>query len=204
MSRFGILLAATLTLVACHDPASPVFHEPLQLGGTLVPVASLERGRIVYIQYCRACHGEEGKGNGPASVGLRPPPRNFTRGIFKFGATLPRDGSPTLPRDEDFIRIIRGGLHGSAMLAWDIPDPELHDVIQYVKTFSTRWREEQVGEPLVPSPDPFANKDLEAVSLGKALYHGLAQCSSCHPGYATRAEILAASKHRAPTERPLA
>jgi mono/diheme cytochrome c family protein len=202
MSR-SLLVAAALTLAACHDPASPVFHEPLKLGGTLVPVASLERGRIVYIQYCRACHGDEGKGNGPASVGLRPPPRNLSRGIFKFGATLPRDGSPTLPRDEDLVRIIRGGLHGSAMLAWDIPEPELHDVIQYLKTFSTRWRDEEAGEPLVPSSDPYATQDPEAVTLGKALYHGLAQCSSCHPAYATRVEILAASKRFNPAATPV-
>lgn len=195
-------LAVLLVLASCQR-AAPTFRGPLRLGGVEVPAATLERGRIVYIQNCRACHGDTGQGNGPASAGLRPPPRNFTRGLFKFSSTLPRDGSPTLPRDEDLVRIIRGGLHGSAMLAWDIPEPELHDLVQYLKTFSPRWQQEPPGEPLVPSADPFAKRDGEGVALGKGLYHGLAQCSACHPAYATRAEILAAAKVYNPRATPV-
>jgi len=48
-----------------------------------------------------------------SSANLRPPPRNFTKAQFKFAWVDP----PTaLPTDDDLRRIIRGGLHGTAML----------------------------------------------------------------------------------------
>ena len=40
-------------------------------------------------------------------------------GIYKFGSVA----AGQLPTDDDFVRIIRGGLHGTAMLAWDVPPP---------------------------------------------------------------------------------
>ena len=41
------------------------------------------------------------------------------------------------------------GLHGTAMLSWDVPAAELDDLIQYVKAFAPRWRNEQPGEAIV-------------------------------------------------------
>jgi mono/diheme cytochrome c family protein len=143
------------------------------------------------MNYCRACHGENGDGQGPAAKGLRPPPRDFRSGTFKFVAVE----SGYLPNDEDFERIIRGGLDGTAMLPWDISDVRLHAVIQYIKTFSDRWQDEyeELGEPIVPADDPYGEaRKTEAAQLGKKLYHALAQCSSCHPAYADYGEIYAA------------
>jgi mono/diheme cytochrome c family protein len=183
-------------LLGCKP--APHFSAPMTLGGKVVSAEVLNEGERVYTQTCRACHGEAGEGNGPASKGLRPPPRNFTKGIFKFGGTLPREDAPTLPRDEDFRRIIKGGLHGSAMISWDLPDAELDAVIQYVKTFSPKWQKELPGDPLVPSSDPWAEKHDEGVKLGRILYHSVAQCSSCHPGFASKQEIYEESKQLKP------
>ena len=36
--------------------------------------ASVERGQVLYKQYCAQCHGAEGKGDGPAASGLSPKP----------------------------------------------------------------------------------------------------------------------------------
>ena len=38
----------------------------------------LDRGAQLYAQQCAACHGIGGEGNGPAAVGLTPPPTAFT------------------------------------------------------------------------------------------------------------------------------
>jgi mono/diheme cytochrome c family protein len=99
-------------------------------GHTYSP-AELNKGRHAYVHYCYACHGMNGDGKGPASHGLRPPPRDFRIGAFKFGAV--RSGEK--PNDEDFMRIVRGGLHGTAMLPWDIANDELWLLVQFIKTF---------------------------------------------------------------------
>jgi mono/diheme cytochrome c family protein len=191
----GVVGAALLVAAgaACRrDVGPPRWREPLTLGGRVVSAAQLDHGRDVYTHYCRPCHGDEGDGKGTAAPGLQPPPRDLRLGVYKFGAVA----AGQLPTDGDFVRIIRGGLHGTAMQAWDVPQAELDDLIQYVKAFSPRWRNETAGEPIVPTPDPWAaGRVAEGIQRGKLVYHGLAQCAvACHPAYATKPEIYAFTK----------
>ncbi len=184
------LLAATLSLAACKGYSPRPFNEPMKLGGTVVSAKQLDRGQVGYMLYCRTCHGEKGDGKGPSAPGLRPPPRDFTLGTFKFAAVP----GGTLPHDEDLVRIVKGGLHGTAMLPWDVPDRTLGDIIQYLKTLSPKWKEEEPGEAIVPTPDPWKGQEAAAILRGKKLYHGLAQCLGCHPAYASKQEIYSAVK----------
>ncbi len=39
----------------------------------------LAQGKASYGQYCSACHGERGVGDGPAAAALRPPPQDLTK-----------------------------------------------------------------------------------------------------------------------------
>lgn len=188
ITRLGLVAALGLGLTGCEKKT---FTQPMKLGGKMVSAETLNHGKEEYTHYCYACHGAKGDGHGPAAPGLRPPPRNFTIGKFKFAAV----SSGQLPNDADFFRIVKGGLHGTAMLPWDIPDPVLASIVQYIKTFSPRWQSEMPGEAITPSKDPYgAAKKDEAIAQGKKIYHGLAQCWSCHPAYATRQEISEASK----------
>jgi mono/diheme cytochrome c family protein len=188
MRRIAILFVLSAACLREPDP----FKEPVKLAGRAIDAETLNRGRHEYMQYCRACHGDKGDGKGPAAPGLRPPPRDFTQGSFKFGWVLDQK----LPRDEDLVRIVRDGLHGTAMLGWDVPDSTLSDIVQYIKTLSPKWNEDDAaGDPVVPPADPWGEaRQKEAVSRGKQLYHGFAQCLGCHPAYATRQEIYDASK----------
>jgi mono/diheme cytochrome c family protein len=190
MVRTALLLLAC-GLAACKGYRTKGFEEPQKLGGQTVSAEALTEGERAYVQYCRACHGDKGDGKGPAARGLRPPPRDFTLGTFKFGAVP----GGTLPRDEDLERIVRSGLHGTAMLAWDgIPEHKVREIIQYVKTFSERWKEEEPGEKIEPTPDPWSGRGAEAVERGRKLYHGLAQCNACHPSFEPKPFIQQASK----------
>ncbi|MHB8417956.1 MAG: c-type cytochrome [Myxococcales bacterium] len=186
MARISFI-AALLVALGCE----PAFDKPMKLGGTTVSAEQLNRGKEAYTQYCRACHGDKGDGTGPASYGLRPPPRDFTAATFKFAHVA----SGQLPSDADFLRIVKGGLHGTAMLNWDVPDDTLRDIVQYVKTFSPRWQTETAGTAIVAPTDPWGPaKRAEAVARGAQLYHGLAQCLQCHAAYETKQQIYEDSK----------
>jgi mono/diheme cytochrome c family protein len=182
-----------LSFGACRRPAGgpPPFTQPVTLGGRSIAPAALEHGRTLYTHYCRPCHGDAGDGNGTAASGLQPPPRDLRLGVYKLAAVP----AGQLPRDADFVRTIRQGLHGTAMLAWDVPAAELDDLIQYTKSFAPRWRTESPGEVIAVSPDPWVAREAEAIARGKRVYHGLAQCAvACHPAYATKAEIYGFTK----------
>jgi mono/diheme cytochrome c family protein len=191
MMRASLLLLLACSAAACKGYRPQGFDEPQTLGGKVVPAEVLTEGERAYVQYCRACHGDKGDGKGPAAKGLRPPPRDFTLGVFKFAAVQ----GGMLPNDEDLERIVRSGLHGTAMLAWDgVPEHKVREIVQYLKTFSPRWKEEEPGEAIQPTPDPWAGREADAVARGRKLYHGLAQCLSCHPAYASKAFISQAAK----------
>ena len=56
------------------------------LGGVEVSAEILNQGQENYTIYCRACHGINGDGNGPAAKGLRPSPRDFRLGMIKYAS----------------------------------------------------------------------------------------------------------------------
>ncbi|HWO13373.1 MAG TPA: c-type cytochrome [Polyangiaceae bacterium] len=186
----GLLVGVALA-TGCRSLSDRVtFVGPMVLAGQEVSAAVLNEGREHYVQNCYACHGMAGDGKGPASHYYRPPPRDLTRGLYKFGGVV--DG---LPHDEDFVRVLKHGLAGTPMLAWDIPDAELYPIIQYVKSLSSVWREaEELGEQIPVDTDSWQGKERDAIARGKQVYHGLATCQQCHPAYATRQEMLEASK----------
>jgi cytochrome c553 len=196
-------LLAILMLGACRQAR---FTAPLELAeGKKVAPQVLEDGREGYMLYCYACHGEKGDGHGPASPGMRPPPRDFTQGMFKF-AGVP---AGSLPNDDDLAALIKNGLDGTPMLPWDITPREREAIVQYLKTFSPRWKEEAPAPKVLPDgTDPWEGKEAEAIALGKRLYHFsgakmskagqleqiFAGCSTCHPAYVPHEELLALAK----------
>src|SRR5664280_1114659 len=80
----------------CSGPGK-TFTKSMVLGGKKVSARRLNNGEHLFVTYCSACHGVNGDGKGPASIGLRPPPRNFTQGEFKFGAVAGEGRSKRAP-----------------------------------------------------------------------------------------------------------
>ncbi len=191
MRRKLLLLVLLLPGAACQRTTLPRFTAPVKLGGKVVAASVLTAGAQDYTLYCRSCHGDLGDGKGPAAPGLFPPPRDFRAGIFKFGAVA----GGALPSDDDLVRIVRSGLHGTAMLGWDgIPEANVRGILQYVKTFSPRWKEEEPGEVVATTPDPWVGKEAAGIARGRKVYHGFAQCLGCHPSYAPRKFVYEATK----------
>lgn len=190
-TRLLLLWGLVALAVACSKSQAPKL-EPLKLGdGRTVPAETLERGRDVYMYYCVSCHGERGDGQGPSAMGMRPPPRSFRQGLFKFAGVAAGE----LPTDEALKRTVRRGLHGTPMLPWDVPETDVEAVVQFVKTFSPRWQQEAPGQPLEVPADPWKGREAEAVERGKVVYHvagkGNAGCASCHVAYLPKPELEA-------------
>lgn len=82
------------------------------------------KGKAVYEKHCMACHGPQGKGDGPAGKMLKPPAADFTSAASKKKS------------EADFKGIIENGKPGTAMVAWknQLSPTEMNDVIEYVST----------------------------------------------------------------------
>lgn len=197
MKRFLTLSLATLSVMSFVGCEPTEFKEGVVMaGGQYVSAATLNKGKQIYQEYCMACHGVKGDGNGVAAKGLQPPPRNFTLGIIKFGNVV----SGELTHDDAVYKALKHGLNGSAMLPWDLKQDQMVAVWQYIKTFAPNtWigKDKELGTKLdrADFKDPFTIARREqAIELGRKVYHVEANCQSCHRGYVTEAEMNLMSK----------
>lgn len=190
-----LVFALSVVLLAAPGCDGKTFSAPKRLGGRSVSAETLNRGHLAYKKYCIGCHGIRGDGKGPTGLSMAPPPRDFTAGLFKWSAVP----AGALPTDDDLLRTLRRGLKGTHMPGWSaIPEEEARAVIQYLKTFSPRWRSETPGAPVATPADPWRGKPgVEAVRRGEAVYHAAARCWQCHPAYLPRARILALAAEEA-------
>lgn len=180
---WGATLVAIVLACACDNRPDVDTSKPSHFGfQTSISKSLVEEGRIAYGNYCVGCHGLTGDGKGDAAVFLNPRPRDFATANFKFSST--RSGQ--LPTDEDLKRTIRRGLRGSAMPSFKLlPERTVDGLVAYIKTFSPRWQEFGPGAPVPFVDDPYRSSadKTEAIRRGEAVYHGFANCWSCHPAY---------------------
>lgn len=192
---FHLFFLAGFLSLGCKE-SGPFQEAKIFAGGKKVSKQTLNLGYTTYVEYCVQCHGPKGDGNGFAAKGLVPAPRNLTLGVYKFGEVV----AGGLLYDEDFAKIIRKGLHGTAMLAWDISDERLDAVTQYLKTFAPQvWEKAgaELGEKITLNKDPYGlARQSSAIEKGKEVYHMTANCYSCHRAYATVEELNVMAKNK--------
>jgi mono/diheme cytochrome c family protein len=100
------------------------------------PAEELDRAQALYSRDCAACHGVEGKGDGPAGKDLP--------GMAKMDPMLPAgptdftDAGPRLARSDAFLqgKLLRGGM-GTGMPEFGslYTDEELWAMVSYLRTF---------------------------------------------------------------------
>ena len=84
---------------------------------------SVAAGLGLYEQNCQLCHGVEGMGDGPAGVGLQPPPADLTVHV------------PLHP-DRALFEFIQDGIPGTAMapLGAKLSEDEIWHMVNYIQT----------------------------------------------------------------------
>lgn len=85
----------------------------------------IEKGKNIFSANCSSCHGADGKGDGPASAGLNPPPRNYTSNAnWVNGRTT-----------SDIYKTLQEGIPGSAMASYSYMNPEdLFALAAYIRS----------------------------------------------------------------------
>jgi mono/diheme cytochrome c family protein len=134
-----------------------------------------EAGRELYDQYCSQCHGAQGDGQGEAAPRVKPEPRDFTSGKYKFRTTP----SGLLPTDADIAKVIKEGLPYTSMPGWPNFSPsQIQNIIYHLKTFSEDFADpEMYGDPIdVPEPPPSSE---ESIQHGRVVYEEQG-CAACH------------------------
>jgi DMSO reductase family type II enzyme heme b subunit len=139
--------------------------------------ADVAAGKAIYAARCEACHGAEGKGDGPGAEVMIPRPRDFTIGAFKVRTTE----SGEAPTDADLTKVIGDGMPGTTMPAWRgiLSDAQIQQVVAYLKTFDTT-----TFDPNAPPKPAALSASAPAsspalVDKGRQLYQEL-QCWKCH------------------------
>lgn len=102
----GCLLAASIA-VAGQQSSGPVMKK-------VAPAyVSPAAGKEMYIAYCGACHGAQGRGDGPAAAALKTPPTDLTQLMKRNNGKFPE------ARFRDVIANGSIAAHGSAdMPVW--------------------------------------------------------------------------------------
>jgi len=97
------------------ETLQPRYVPPVNLQSMIEPSAKIiERAKNLYVAICASCHGENGTGTGPGSIGLNPAPRNFTRTEgWKNGSTL-----------SGIYTSLEEGLVNSSMISYNYMAPE--------------------------------------------------------------------------------
>ena len=122
----GIVMLASGGYVYAAEQANGL---PLDVANIRDPVPpddrSLAIGQEVYTTYCETCHGETGRGDGPAGLRLVPRP-----------ADLRIHTAPGVHTDGELYYWVAYGFPGSAMPAWKangLTDEQIWSVINYAR-----------------------------------------------------------------------
>ena len=124
---FGVLCIA----IACSSQAAPSDGaKPAKTAAAVTP-AVLEKGKGIYKSSCAACHGESGRGDGPAAGVMKPPPRDHTDPAYMGTLT-----------DEDLGKIIQmgGAIKGKPLMPSNpaIRGADLEAVVAYTRSLSAK------------------------------------------------------------------
>ena len=128
---FALLAGLTLASGCSSDERREEEHEhgDRKKESAAVTPAMLEQGKTLYKANCAACHGDTGKGDGPAAGVLKPPPRDHTDRAYMDTLT-----------DEEMGRVIKmgGAIKGKPLMPShpQFKESDLKALVAYTRSLS--------------------------------------------------------------------
>ena len=112
-SRFALLVLSVGCLLAASVAVAGQASSAPAMKKAAPPYVSPTAGKEMYVAYCGACHGAQGKGDGPAAAELKMPPTDLTQLMKNNNGKFPET------RFRDVIAHGSVAAHGSAdMPVW--------------------------------------------------------------------------------------
>jgi cytochrome c oxidase cbb3-type subunit 3 len=146
LNGLSVVLLAFIVAFAHSELPSPQAQQRHVRKQASYEPAMVEAGAKLFVGSCSVCHGIDGKG------GARGP--DLTQGLV-----VNRGG------DEEVAQVIRKGVPGSSMAAFDLPDLQIRQLVAFIRSLSTT-----ASQLSVPG-------DADA---GKQVFFVKAHCSDCH------------------------
>lgn len=125
----GRFQMSSIILIACSFVATTIpyyFARATETENPLTPTTEvLASGKQIYQQNCVSCHGDTGRGDGPAARALPGLPADFTQQHF------------SMHTDAEVFGWIKGGKPGTAMPGFGdaLDDEQVWQVITYIRQF---------------------------------------------------------------------
>jgi cytochrome c oxidase cbb3-type subunit III len=132
LAMLGLLFGGLAAFRILNKPAGPPPPE-------VARDALLSQGRVIYLARCAACHGNDGRGDGPiASQLIGPPVGNLTDNEWKHG-----------DRPDQVLAVIGQGVPNTRMDGWNrvLDPPELKAVAAFVYYLAKRAVPETLRAP---------------------------------------------------------
>ena len=156
MTHLALVAAGAIALLAGAAAAQPAAPDPV--------LADL--GQPLFARHCAACHGVEGRGDGPVAPALQPRPPDLTTIAVRRGGAFPAG---------EIARTIDGRFritaHGTrAMPIWgqrfgaDIPESDVGESIARGKIASLVEYLKSIQRPPLAPPPPDREKPGEGES----------------------------------------
>jgi len=121
---------------------------------------STERGRLEFVRACGKCHADN-------ATGTTSGPNLIRSAIVRHD----KDGSA-------IAKTVRAGVPAKGMPPIEIPEPQMQDVIAFIRSAVQKYDRVSPGPP--PDDYPVERLLTGNAADGKAFFNGAGGCSGCH------------------------
>jgi len=138
--------------------------------------ALVAKGRELFQKSCAACHGANGKGDGPLAQKFDLPsiPANLSSPLQYIKIHSTPSGSP--PLESDLFRTISRGLPGTAMFSYRVlPVEQRWALVRFIQTLSPEYTSSPSARLVIPEK-PADETNLK--TTGGEIYRTI--CVNCH------------------------